>query len=101
VLNNVSPLPRNVQIELLGNIHNVSQEFTPDSDYVQEIQVKLRRLAPRLFSPSAPSLPRTVSLTDVETANRIAAASSRGRSPSYIYNQVPEEPSRKRRKIQA
>ena len=89
-----------VRDELLGNILGVSSKFNPDSEYVQQIQVMVKKLAPRLFSPSVPSLPRTVSFSDVESVNSLAAASTRTRSQASVSGQDQDKPQPKRRKMQ-
>ncbi|KAG7365005.1 cyclin-like protein [Nitzschia inconspicua] len=74
-----TPFPRRAHAQLLDNLSCISSKFAPHLDDIQHLQNKLKRLAPDFF-PVPTTLTRTVSLSDVESANSVAAASPGGNS---------------------
>lgn len=71
-----TPFPRVVHAQLLNILSRVSPSlFEPYLEDIQDLQDKLKRLAPDFFpAPSNQRIIRTVSMSDVESANHIAAA---------------------------
>lgn len=104
-----SPFPTTIQLQFLRNIREVSDCFTPDCSSIRDIELSLKKLAPKMFTPHTPPLPRIVSLLDVGTANHLAAT-SRAHSPISVYDDDGEDdgngnitgqPHHKRQKIRS
>jgi Cyclin, N-terminal domain/Cyclin, C-terminal domain len=96
-----TPFPPAAHAQLLDYLSSVSSKLAPHHDDVQQLRTKLMKLAPDFFpTATIQNIVRTVSMSDVEAANHLAAASNctnkRAISPTCVSEAQPQEPSRKR-----
>jgi hypothetical protein len=90
-------IPDFIKVRFLLNIKEVSKILTPESQDVRRLQTMLKKLAPKMFTnyDCHYSLPRTVSLLEVDHAKTVAAT-SRSISPIVVGT---GEPAPKRLKV--
>jgi Cyclin, N-terminal domain/Cyclin, C-terminal domain len=103
-------VPLGIQLQFLINLREVRDSLKPDGGAIRDIQVNLKKLAPRMFTPNAPPLPRTVSLVELGTGSPVPATSRADSSicvsravgtvqPSRKRQKKTVQPSRKRQKV--